>query len=547
MSIPKEPRQLMINLMYLVLTAMLALNVSAEIINAFFALDKGNQDTNKIVAAQTDATNKGMAKLLADPAKQKFQPLLPAAQAVRVKVAEFNGYIEKLREELIDQAGNKNGKIDMGDYVEHGHGALTADNFLKVGVPSGKKDKDVTTRILVDGPKGEELKKKIIATRDELLKIFNELLTKSGPAMDVTEAEIKNNIESMKANIALTVDEEEAKHNGQTWTQFKFRQMPLAAILPMMSKLQSDALTAEAALVNKMAELTGGKVIEFDAFFPVINAKKAYIIKGETFEAEVSVGTYSSQISPSDISLTVNGSRLSVGNDGKAKYSSTPGSTGKQTLNLSCSVRNPLTGKVADGKSTYEYEVGMRSVTVSADKMNVFYVGVDNPLSVSAAGVSSNSLKVSASGCNISGSGGKYTVTASTPTNDAKITVSGDGLNATPFSFRVKRIPDPVAKLGKESSGSMGTGEFKAQRGVLSVLENFDFDARCNIESFQVVRIAKRQDPVMASNSGATFTGARSMIDAATPGDTYYFDEVKVRCPGDPAARKINAMTWRIK
>jgi GldM C-terminal domain len=147
-----------------------------------------------------------------------------------------------------------------------------------------------------------------------------------------------------------------------------------------------------------MAELAGGRVIEFDAFFPVVSAKKSYLISGEPFEAEISVGTYSSQINPSDIGIFVNGSKISVGNDGKAKYTARTDGLGEKTLKLDAQVRNPLTGEVSKGSSTFTYEVGQRSVAISADKMNVFYIGVDNPISVSAAGSSSNDLQVSISG-----------------------------------------------------------------------------------------------------------------------------------------------------
>jgi hypothetical protein len=89
--------------------------------------------------------------------------------------------------------------------------------------------------------------------------------------------------------------------------------MPLAAVLPLMSQMQSDAKSSEAALLNNMAELAGGRVVEFDAFFPVVQAEKAYVIKGEPFKAEISVGTYSTQINPDDIGIYVNGSKLQVG------------------------------------------------------------------------------------------------------------------------------------------------------------------------------------------------------------------------------------------
>jgi hypothetical protein len=234
--------------------------------------------------------------------------------------------------------------------------------------------------------------------------------------------------------------------------------------------------------------------------------------------------------------------------EGKAKYEVTTSSTGTKKYKVVINVTNPLTKKTEPFSKEFEYEVGERSVTVSADKMNVFYIGVDNPVSVVAAGISSNELSVRESGISIAKTGkGKYNVTASNP-GEASITVSGGGLSATKFDFRVKRIPDPIARLGNKDSGALGTGEFKAQGGVGAWLDNFDFEARCQIEGFIMTRVAKRSDPVDAINGGARFDGqAEQLKNMANPGDIYYFENIKARCPGDKAARKINSLVFKIK
>merc|ERR1712224_592979 len=104
-------RQLMINLMYLVLTAMLALNVSAEVMNAFFTLDKGNKASINTVETQLDQTVQGLKSLLEDESKAKFKPIEPAVDDVRSAVADFNTYVDQLRDLLIDTGGNKNGEV----------------------------------------------------------------------------------------------------------------------------------------------------------------------------------------------------------------------------------------------------------------------------------------------------------------------------------------------------------------------------------------------------------------------------------------------------
>lgn len=529
----------MINLMYLVLTALLALNVSAEVMNAFFTLDEGNKQSRMTVTSQLDETVKGVKDLLSDPSKDKYKPIGPAMDQVRGVVSGFESYVDDLRNSLIDKTGNANGQVDDEDFIV-AYGKK---------VPKGKKNKDITTRMLVEEGLGDELKAKVLDTREKMLKVYTDLLTANGEAFGLKPDEIKNRVAAIGKNLTLNIDDETWKQSKdkKSWSDFKFRQMPVAAVLPLMSQMQSDAKASEAALVNSMAELSGGRVIEFDAFFPVVQAKKAYVIAGEPFEAKIAVGSYSSQISPSDIRLSVNGTALKVGSDGKANYTATSSETGKKTLKLRAEVKNPLTGEVTKGEDTYEYEVGRRSVAVSADKMNVFYIGVDNPVSVSAAGVSSNDLKVSCSGANIKRTGeGKYMVNSDKP-GDAVISVSGGGLQASKFAFRVKRIPDPVAKLGNKEDGSMGNGEFKAQQGLIAWLENFDFDAKCNIQGFTLVRVPKREDPVDSENQGPRFNSkSQRLVSAAKPGDTFYFQNVKARCPGDVAGRKINSMVFTI-
>jgi len=102
MSIPKEPRQLMINLMYLVLTALLALNVSAEVMNAFLSIDKSLDTTNANTVNALDATQSGLESLLSDASKAKYKPLLPAVQSIRDEVASFSSYVEDMKTKLID-------------------------------------------------------------------------------------------------------------------------------------------------------------------------------------------------------------------------------------------------------------------------------------------------------------------------------------------------------------------------------------------------------------------------------------------------------------
>lgn len=426
---------------------------------------------------------------------------------------EFCDYITGITNEMVTAAGGPNPKYSDGRPVRY-------------------KDKDVTTNMFINQPKGAEVEAKIKETRAALL------ATITDPAARA----------KLEASMPLSVEELPADTKAKTWVEYKFKQMPVAAIMPFFTKLQADAKSSETAILNYVAEKVGGTEIKFDQFLVAISPNNGYVIKGEKFTADVALAAFSSNPG-AGVSISVNGQGLSV-KDGIAHYETTANTLGKQTIKATASIKNPLTGEVKSATKDFTYEVGQRSVALAADKMNVIYIGVDNPISVSAAGVPSSSVKVSSNDITLTGGSGKFIARATTPKLDASIVVSADGINQT-FPFRVKRIPDPVAQLATPQGGkggAIGNGAFKAITGLVAMLENFDFDAKCSIQSFNFTYLAKRQDPVLIPNQGGSYNGSvSSAVQKAKPGDTYYFDEVKARCPGDGAGRTVNSLVFTIK
>lgn len=538
MSIPKEPRQLMINLMYLVLTALLALNVSAEVMNAFFDIDKSLDKSASLAEINAKETKEGIQSILEK--KPTIQPVLNAGiDRSKSVVDNFVQYVEALKNNLIDATGNKDGEKNEGD-------------MDKYGKPKGKKNKDATTRILVTEGKGEELKQKIEELRVNLISAFNETVQNEAVIKEtkITPDEVQSKIKAYDNAVELkpkSIDEIKSSTDKNSWSEYKFKQMPLAAVLPVLTKFQTDARNAEALATNQIAQLVGGREVKLNTFFPIMNAKKGYVIKGERFESEVAIGAFSSEFGK-NATISVNGTRVQLNDEGKGTYSETANSYGKKTLNMKATVTNPLTGEVMEGAGSFEYEVGERSASLFLTKMNVFYIGVDNPFEVSVAGASSNEVRVSCSGggCNVKGTGGKYTATVSVP-GDVKVNVSASGLQKT-FNIRSKRIPDPVAQLGKNKGGNIPNGTFKAQRGLIAMLDGFDFDAKCEIQGFEFVRVPQRQDPIVKINRGGVYSAdVKRMVQQAKPGDIYYYNDVKARCPGDKAGRNINSLVFKIK
>ncbi len=533
MSIPKEPRQLMINIMYLVLTALLALNVSAEIFNAFKMVDKGLIKSNTAL----DQGNSALPAAIRDGAKKKaslqqYADLIEPGQQLS---SEMNDYLAGIIETL---------KTESGGYVPDPETGNPTDELI------GKKNFDVTTRLLVNGPD------KIVDSEDvedsEGAVLKNKLLAYKKAILDLVPAEDQ---EGFARSIAVNIDDDLWRKKGKkSWQEFTFSHMPVQAVLPIFSKFQNDVKTTEAAFLNYLAGKVGTTTdVVIDKYAVVSAPDKSYIIKGEKYKAEIFLSAAASADSKTGISVSVNGKKLPTNKEGIAVFETTPGSVGVKKYTANASLTNPVTGEVKSFKKEFSYEVGERSVAVSPLAMNVFYIGVDNPVSVTAAGVPSDKIKVSMGGSgggSIKRGGGNYIVNVTQPTSAgqfAKVNVSAPGLNES-RDFRVKRIPDPVPKLSKSRGGGMSSGEFKVQPGVFPILENFDFDAKCNIVGFRLVRVPKRQDPQVAINKGGKYTSeTKSLVSKAKATDTYFFEEIKCKCPGDPAARDLGGMVFKIR
>lgn len=530
MSIPKEPRQLMINLMYLVLTAMLALNVSAEIFNAFKIVDKGIVKANEAL----DKSNDALPQAIRDGAKKK-NSLATYAERIdpaREEAAALSAEIEQIINALIDKSGDNDGSVGDGDYV------------MRAGLKElrGKKNKDVTTRYLVKGTETEEAVGEVLKAK---------LLAFSEKMMTFVDAEDST---AFKASIPVIVDDKtwREKDGKKSWSEFNFKQMPVQATIPILRKFQNDVIGAEAAVLNYLAGKVGTTTdVVLDKYTVVSAPEKSYIIKGEKYKTDLFLSAYASADSKTGITISVDGRRLTPNSEGVATFEETASSTGKKNHKVTGTITNPVTGERQTFTKDFSYEVGERSANVSADKMNVFYVGVDNPVSVTAAGIPSTALKVNGSGGGITmnkASSGKYNVRVTQPNQKATITVSGGGLENTKFEFRVKRIPDPVARLGNIDEGSLGNGPFKAQLGVAAHLDNFDFEAKCQIQGFGLVRVEKRKDAQFSTNPSGRFNAeSKRLVMMAKPGDTYFFENIKAKCPGDSVGRKINSLVFKIK
>ena len=512
MSIPKEPRQQMINIMYLVLTALLALNVSAEILKAFDLIRRGIDTSNMSITEKVKGTMDAFAAKVKK--ENQGQNFLQAAERSRVISAEFQAFVDSLDQMLVDQVG-----ID------------TTTGSLKK-----PDDQDTPTRLFVEKEKlGFALEEKINSTRSTLLGLLTD----------------PKDRQQMESKIALAIDSIPANSTKKDWPTFTFYQMPAAGVRTLLSKFKSDAVSSEAAIVDFLFGKVGVENIIFDKFKAAVIPSATTLVTGEKFEAEIYLAASSSMSRPS---IVAGGRSLSLDNEGIAKYSTTVSAPGEYSVTGSITSKDGY-GKTHSYPFTQKYKVMSppdHAAIVSATKMNVFYIGVDNPVKATITGMRQDEINVSMTGGTINKGGESgYTVRVTSP-GKASVNVSGKKRDGSAYSgsaeFRVKRIPDPVPEVGGKSGGAMGTGEFKAQGGVAAVLKDFDFDARFEVIGFEITLAERGQDLQTAVNPGPRYSGqAANLVARAKVGSIYYFDNIRAKGPDGTTRQLPTTISFKIK
>ncbi len=535
MSIPKEPRQQMINIMYLVLIALLALNVSNEILNAFKLLNDSMTTTKQSVDEKVTNT---LASFKAQVAKDKGkgQEFLTAAENSREVTAKFNALLDEMKEGVIEKSGGY--KLDdAGNPLIDGKGYKVIKSLDNQEGPS--------QYMVKIEKRAYELETEIGNTVNEYLGLFDI------PGLpDSTQQELATIKKQVAASLPLKVEPipDDTKHPD--WAYYNFYQMPCMAVVTMLNKFQNDAQATEAVIVDQLYQMTGQKKISFDRMKAALVPNSRKFIVGEKLEADIFLAATSSQSRPQ---ISAGGQGLKIGPDGIATYTANVTSPGKKTLSYQIKTKTGY-GEDTIIRETFEYEAVNppdHVAVVSADKMNVFYIGVDNPVSASIAGIRNDLVKASMTGGTITkqGGAGKYNVRVTAP-GKATVRVSGPKATGGTYEgsaeFRAKRIPDPVPMIGKKKGGGMKSGEFRAQQGLIAVLEDFDFDAKFKVLGYEVTMAEPNKDLRILTNQGSRFAGGvRGLVDAAKPNTIYYFDKIKAKGP-DGTTRTLPTVAIKI-
>lgn len=494
----------MINIMYLVLLAMLALNVSDTILNAF-------KNINDSLEISKSNVNTGVEQLFASFESTKLKeepvrarPIYEKAKQAQAIAEDLNTFIESIKKEFVTQ----------GQGYDPETGDLRARDNL-----------DISPGLMINKKQGKKLRNKINETREKLISLLD-AKERTGISLTLNAKDPAKSIEGKK-----------------TWEEVNFGEgTPLTAAMTILTKIQTDTKNAEADVVKRILGKMDMAVVNLDQFAAVAVAPTSYVIQGQPYTAEVFLTAFDSKTSPS---ITVGGSSLPL-KDGKGVYSVSTSREGVFSWEGTVRVKQ-TDGTVKEYRTGQQkYQVARPSAVVSPDKMNVFYIGVPNPVSVSAPGIAKEKIRVSMSGGSISGANGKYIVQVHSP-GEVKVSVSaeiapGKVQTIGITDFRVKRIPDPVAKFAGKSGGTLSSVAIKSQSNVFAMLEGFDFDAKFSVTRFSLIIARPRADAVVLQTSGNSLSPAmRAAMSGVSPGARVIFDNIIAVGP-DGSQRALNSI-----
>lgn len=512
MALPKDPRQKMINFMYLVLTAMLALNVSAEILNAFNIVNNSINTSNTSITDKNNLTYLQFDEQMKQNA-EKVGPLRIKAQEVKKVTGDMFAYIETLKENIITEAGGRD---------EHGE-IKSKDNL------------DAPTRVMENQKKGPDLEAKLKDLRDKLLSYID----------PKDKARFEKTL-PLKIVIGKTSEEHGGGVKPKTWTTYHFNMVPTIAAVTILGKFQNDIKNSESLIIDELYRKIDADNFKFDKVRPFISLNSKNLMEGQTLTAQIAVGAYSSTVNPT---IVVNGQTIQA-TEGLGTFSMPVGGVGDKTISGTITLPKP-DGQMESYNFSETYSVGASTTSISADKMNVLYIGLPNPISISAAGVPAEAVNASISVGNIrKQSAGNYIVTVANPGRAIiNVIANVDGKNKSMGSkeFRVKMIPDPVLKVGVNKSGTMKAADFKVQGGLRADLENFEFEGvKYDVVSYRVGIEARGRDYVEGEANSAYFpSNVVGAVRSLRAGDQVYFDNVKVKGP-DGIVRNMGNTSFKL-
>jgi gliding motility-associated protein GldM len=273
-------------------------------------------------------------------------------------------------------------------------------------------------------------------------------------------------------------------------------------------------------------------------------ANANYVMPGDEIEITAGVGSFSAAAKPT---ITINGQNIPLNTEGAAVYKTTASGTGEKSISVMIEFTKP-NGTIERVPKTVKYTVGMPSgASVFLEKMNVMYVGVDNPITISGGSVGAERVQVRFPGGNISKVSGDRYIAKPSNAGMSEIQVVADG-KTFKFPMRLKLLPNPAGFVAGSKGGRIKAEAFKAQGGIIARLEDTEFEAPFRVVSYELAATGGAF-PIYtpATNEGNRWTGtAASIVQKATPGTTVFFDKIRVIGP-DGKTREITPMVFQLQ
>ncbi|MBI2720850.1 MAG: hypothetical protein HYX39_01615 [Bacteroidetes bacterium] len=542
----ETPRAKMIGMMYLVLTALLAMNVSKQILQGYVKVNESIVRGRENLIENNKRVSQAFENTIAGNAGAK--PYFDRAKEAQKMLKEMEQYVDKVKFNI----------ITISEQLPPGGGDTMQLKYAKV-----LENYDDPSRILGVAEPSAPLTGSLTAS--ELKDKLNKLTTDLQSLLDKMQASpaklLKDDYESLKRKIAgLKPIESGAEEDGikMTWEVENFYHLPMAAVVCNLNKMAADLSNMEAEILNIFSGASGKLAIKFDNLKARVIAPSSYIQAGAQYTADIFIAASSSKISKEDMKvyIGIDSAEAAAGKAGtevpieagEGKYLVGTSGQGEQTYKGVIKYKNP------DGSFKYypfsqTYMVAAPAVAVQLVKMNVMYIGVENPILVSAAGVSPTDLQVNISGCGATktGSGGKFIVRATTP-GTCMVSVSAKGKAQGPaIPIRVKKIPDPVSKVGgKTGNVDVKKVELGQIGGVGAELVGFDFDAKFAVISFELSAVVKGALKSITCVGNSVNSEARAILNSAGVGSKIFFENVKAKGP-DGTIRNIPGVTLKVK
>ncbi|MCH5302052.1 MAG: gliding motility protein GldM [Prevotella sp.] len=473
---PESPRQKMINLMYVVLMAMLALNVSNEVLNGFSIVEESlNRTTSNAARENLAIYNDFEQQLKANP--QKVQEWYDKAQQVKQMSDSLYNFAAELKQAIAREADGKKGNPASLQNKED----LEAANQVMLAPGRGR---------------GSELKLAIDNYRDGILLMIPDTAKRRNIANDLTT--------EVPAGAATP---------GKNWQEYMFESMPAAAAVTLLSKLQSDVRNAEKEVLHTLVQNIDVKDIRVNALEAFVIPNSQTIVRGDKFSAHIVMAAVDTTQVPD---IYIGNQKVELRDN---LYERVCGATGDFTLAGYMETVNGNGDKIRRDFSQ-KYTVVDPSATVSADLMNMLYAGYNNPISVSVPGVPLNKIQATMSGGTLTPTGpGRYIARPSSVGQNAVITVTstntGRPQQMGQFTFRVRKLPDPTPYIPVKDAqgngdrfhgGNMSVQQLLTAEGIGAAIDDGILDIGFKVLSFEVVFFDNMGNALPMVSDGANFS-----------------------------------------